>query len=326
VGTNPPTAILLWRQEGQVVRRLSLQHPQRIHAQYLTADDRFVLSYCEDRLVRFWRTSDGVLERTVEVPAKAGGDLIQLCPDGRTALWVQWAPPGIAVQSSVQFLDLETGKFIGPIFNESGTIFQAPFSPDGRQLAFLDVNGAVAIRETRTGRVISTTIRHSSNLIWVEWDPEGRHLLTAGHNDEVLVWDVETGAQLLGPLRTPGGIAHIAHWSPDGRFIVTRGDDKRVRVWDASTGEAVTPFLKHSGDVVFAIMTPDRRLITASEPDQLRAWDLKETSLAPDALADYAMLLSGRRLSPNRAMLILKPEELAELNRSLRTRAPQLFE
>ncbi len=61
-------------------------------------------------------------------------------------------------------------------------------------------------------------------------------------------------------------------------------------------------------------------------PDQLRAWDLKETSLAPDALADYAMLLSGRRLSPNGAMLILKPEELAGLNRSLRTRAPQLFE
>jgi WD40 repeat protein len=117
-----------------------------------------------------------------------------------------------------------------------------------------------------------------------------------------------------------------ARWSPDGRFIVTRNDKKQVRVWDAATGEAVTPLLAHEGEVKMSFMTTGDRLITASEPDLLRAWDLQETQLAPDVLTDYAKFLSGRYLSAAGVILELKPNELAELGRSLRQRAPQLFE
>jgi hypothetical protein len=73
-------------------------------------------------------------------------------------------------------------------------------------------------------------------------------------------------------------------------------------------------------------MTRRDRLITASDPDLLRAWDLKVDSMPPAVLADYAKLLSGRRLNAVGVMLPLKQDELAELNRSLRARAPQLFE
>lgn len=88
----------------------------------------------------------------------------------------------------------------------------------------------------------------------------------------------------------PGGIIRRARWSSDGRFIVTRSDDKKVRVWDAATGEAVTPPLKQAGYVTFAFMTRSNRVIAAILPDLLCAWDLKETPLAPDILADYAKL------------------------------------
>lgn len=186
--------------------------------------------------------------------------------------------------------------------------------------------GSVTVMEARTSRVISSSIQHSGNLSWIEWDPDCRRLLTAGHNEEVLVWDIQTGAQLLGPLRTPGAVNRVARWSPDGRFIVTRIDDKKVRIWDAATGEAVTPLLTHSGEVAFAFLTQSNRLITATHPDQLRAWDLKESPLTPDILADYAKLLSGRRLNAVGVVLTVKPLELAERRRLLRIRAPQLFE
>lgn len=83
--------------------------------------------------------------------------------------------------------------------------------------------------------------------------------------------------------------------------------------------------LKHSGDIQFAFMPNSQRLITASYPDLLRAWDLTESHLAVDVIADYAKLVSGRRLNDAGVMLPLKPTELAELSRSLRARAPQLF-
>ena len=140
------------------------------------------------------------------------------------------------------------------------------------------------------------------------------------------MWDAVTGTQLLAPLSLPKGDVRVAHWSPDGRFIIGRSDKRQARVWDADTGEAVTPLLKHSGDIRFAFMTRSHRLITASDPDLLRAWDLKPTLLTAEVIADYARLLSGRRLNASGVLLPVKASELAELSRSLRARAPQLFE
>ena len=227
---------------------------------------------------------------------------------------------------SIQFLDLDTGAAIGAPRELSKTVFESVFSPDGKRVAFLDELGPVTIIEARTGRLITSKIRHEAKLKWAQWDLAGRRLLTVGSGDEVLVWDAETGERLLGPLRTAGSGIRSARWSPDGRFIVTNSDDYKVRVWDAATGECVTPAWQHPNPVGVVFMTANNRVITANHSHELRAWDLKETTLPPDVLADYAKLLSGRRLSTAGTMLALKPEELAELSRSLRVRAPQLFE
>jgi WD40 repeat protein len=221
---------------------------------------------------------------------------------------------------------LDSGKFIAGPHTVTGRLTRIEFSPDSARLALVDINGPVTILDGRSGQVISSTIKHTANLAWVEWAPDSRRLLTAGWNSEALVWDTDTGEQLLGPLRMPDGDILVARWSPDGRSMITRSDKQQVRVWDATTGEAVTPLLKHSGDVGFMFMTHSNRLITASQPDLLRAWDLNETALPRDVLADYAKLVSGRRLDAAGVMLHLKPNELAELSRSLRVRAPELFE
>lgn len=321
-GQNDPTALFLWHQEGEELKQLTLQHPDPIVQHVFTSDGHYQVTYCSDRVIRFWRTSDGILERTVEVLSLGDGYVAVILPDAGIALW----HGRVAEKNTLEWLDLNSGKIIaGPVVH-SEPLNGIEFSRDAARLALADPNGPVTILDGKSGRFISSAIKHSANLTWVEWSPDGERLLTAGHNEEVLVWDVQTSAQLLGPLRTPGGVIRVARWSPDGRFIITRNDDKQVRVWDAATGEAVTPLLKHSGDIRFAFMTRSHRLITASHPDLLRAWDLKETSLPPDALADYAKLLSGRRLNVQGVQFPLRPEELAELDRSLRSRAPQLFE
>jgi hypothetical protein len=73
-------------------------------------------------------------------------------------------------------------------------------------------------------------------------------------------------------------------------------------------------------------LVANNRLVTLSFPNLMRAWDLTETRLSADVIADYAKLVSGRRLNTAGVMLPLKPTELAELSRSLRIRAPELFE
>jgi hypothetical protein len=58
----------------------------------------------------------------------------------------------------------------------------------------------------------------------------------------------------------------------------------------------------------------------------LRAWDLIPNTLPAATIADYAKLLSGKKLSAGGVLLPLKADELVELVRSLRARAPELFE
>jgi WD40 repeat protein len=328
-GTNAPAAILLWRQEGKQIRHLTLPHPLAVLRDCLTLDEQHLVTYAGDRRIRFWSVGDGTLERSFDVPPADAGDVRNLSPNGKTAVWLEWTsgePPGdsrVQRPYSVRFLDLESGEVVGDAIDFRA--FGAAYSPDGKRLAIMDGLGPVAIIEARTGRKLASNITHSSNLNWAQWDPEGCRLLTAGSDDQVLVWIAETGTQMLGPLRTPNGIARVARWSPDGQFIITRSDDRRVRVWDAMTGDAVTPFWQHSSDVIFAIVTQQRRVVTAREPDQLQAWNLKETALPPDVLTDFATLLSGRRFGAGGALLPVPPSELADLNRSLRSRAPELF-
>jgi WD40 repeat protein len=287
-------------------------------------DDRLLVTCSRDHVIRFWRTTDGKLERALDAP-KSEGHVAAISPDVSTAIWYRV----VAGESNdaLEWLDLKSGKIMAePHTPITEKLVQTEFSPDGSRLALGYGMGQVTVLNGRSRQVVSATIKHTGNLEWVEWSPDGRRLLTAGNKEEILVWDAETGAQLLAPLRIPGGAVRVAHWSPDGRFIIGLSDKRQARVWDAATGEAVTPLLKHSGDIRFAFMTRNQRLITASSPDRLRAWDLNQTPLPPEVLADYARLLSGRRFNAQGVLLPLKPTELAELSRSLHTHAPQLFE
>lgn len=317
-------ALFLWWSEPQA-RGYLLEHPDEVWTFTFTYDDRYLLSLCRGGSLHFWRTSDGQLVRTVQMPAAAPGGVGELSADGRTALWVQPAPPGSPHHQEYRFYDLDREKFVSDSQPLLGAMLQPHFSPDGKQLALLDWNGPVTLVESRTSRVLAS-VRHPSNLIAVQWDPECRRLLTVGASDQVLVWDTATGAQLFAPLQLTGGAIRFARWSPDGRFIVARNDDKKARVWDAATGEPVTPILPHDGEILFAYMTRGNRVVTVSFPDLLRAWDLQETTLSPDVLRDYAKLLSGRYLNESGVVLSLKPDKLALIERSLRERAPHLFE
>jgi WD40 repeat protein len=316
-----PTRLYLWHNDGVRLRQFTLEHPGGLGEYAFTPDDKLLVSYSRENVIRFWRTADGTVERTLEAP-QTEGYVAAISPDAKTAIWHRFFP---ADPDTLEWLDLESGKTIGKPYQLSGPSRRIEFAPDSTRLAPVDPYGRVTVLDGRSGQVISSTIKHTANLAWVEWASDSHRLLTAGYNDETLVWDAATGAQLLGPLRTPGGHTRVARWSPDGRFIITRNDCHKARVWDAATGEAVTPLLEHSGDIGFMFMTRSNRLVTASDPDLLRAWDLKETSLPSGVLADYAKALSGRWLNASGVMLPLKPDELAELSRSLRARAPQLF-
>jgi len=257
------------------------------------------------------------LERSVAAPTT---EQFILLPDGRTAFIVTAEPHGFA------FFDLDRGtttQLGWPPFSIGGFAF----SPAGdRFAAWAHDKRWSRVWSTSNGEPLSPRLEHGGEVRFVDWSPDGTRLITAGLTPELKIWDASMGEQLLAPLRLGSKAMKTGLWSLDGRFIVGCSDENAVRVWDAATGEPVTPILAHDGNVRLANLVANNRLVTLSLPNVMRVWDLAETKLTSDLVSDYAKLVAGRRLNAAGAMLPLNSHELVELCRSLRARAPELFE
>jgi WD40 repeat protein len=309
---------------------LALPHPEGIWLAQFSGDDSQIVTLGVDEVFRIWRTRDGTLERTVRKPKElaifSSGVLLEpFDPSLRRIVGVIGLDSLKLENEFIQLLDLTTGQFTGkpfPALRIDGDSTRLRLSPDGTRLANVGTSGTAAIINLQAGELAAPPSKHGGQLVDVEWSRDGKQFLTSGCYYNVEVWDASTGEMMGAPME---GVAS-AHWSADGRFIATRGDDKLVRVYDAATTEPVTPALPHSGYIRWVCITPSNRLISASDPNLLRAWDLKPTPLAPDIIADYAKFLSGRRLSAGGLLLPIPAKELAKLAQSLRIRAPQLFE
>lgn len=307
----------IWNEDGRITNRFVLPHPADLSGHLLfTPDGSRLITPGRDGQIRFWRTSDGTLERSIQLAEELTGEV--LFPDGRTAFAAHR-------EKAFALFDLITGSITKtpmPPFE----ITALRFNSSGDRFASAGAVSWSRVWSARTCEPLTPPLHHGGEVRWVDWSPDGKRLLTAGLTPEVKVWDASTGEQLLAPLSLGSKPLETALWSPDGRFVVARSDENTVRVWDANIGEPVTPVLPHSGYVRLASLVANNRLVTLSLPNLMRAWDLNETPLPLDVLADYAKLVSGRRLNAQGVMLALKPDELAELSRSLRARAPQLFE
>ena len=320
----------LWVRQGDTFRSLVLPHPLPLRAAQFNSDDSLLAIWSKDGTLRFWRTSDGTIQQTIHTPkALLGLDQSLLCEpfdrECRTLLVGQLDAES-GGRAHLDLFDLVSDRLAGKhiAFKDTSTKFRV--SPDGARLATVGMDQSGTIIDLRTGELAVPRFKHGGDLRDLDWSPDSRRLITAGDSGEVKLWDATTGEMLLSPMFVGDSLGRSARWSADGRFIATRSDDKLARVWDASTTEAVTPLLAHSGYIRWACITSGNRLITASDPNLLRAWDLTPTPLAPDVIADYAKLLSGRRLNAGGVLLPIPAQELAELAKSLHARAPQLFE
>lgn len=317
-GTN---LVVLSINSGGITNRLLLPHPSGMPDKMVfTSDGTRLITPGDFGQIRIWRTADGVLERSIQfphLPPHMGSPVV--FPDGQSACGPSAETGRFALLDFANGLTRNTGM---PPFE----ITAFCFSSTGDRFASAGKVNWSRVWSSREGKPLTPPLEHGGEVRWVDWSPDDKRLLTAGLTPEVKVWDAATGEALLPPLRLGSKPLETAQWSLDGRLIVARSDENTVRVWDAATGEPVTPVLHHEGYVRMAHLVTSNRLVTISLPDRMRAWDLQPTELTAEILSDYAKLVSGRQLNASGVMLPLKPQELAELCRSLRRRAPQLFQ
>jgi WD40 repeat protein len=186
------------------------------------ADGTRALLASFDGVVRVWD-----VERWFELRRfQAASELwsVALSKDDRSALTASGGNPG-----AVQLWDLQQDK-PRTLARPGHGVWQAVFSPDGRQSVWADPDGTARLVDLETAAEVRRFSGRSGEVHCVAFSPDGRRLLTGSHDGTARLWDAATGAQLACFEHCPGHEVSSVAFSPDGSRAVSAGHDG-VRLW-----------------------------------------------------------------------------------------------
>jgi WD40 repeat protein len=193
---------------------------------------------------------------------------VAFSPDGKRA--------ASGDNSHVRIWEVATGKELLKDDTHRDRVMAVAFSPDGKILASGSEDRKVLLYDAETLRVLHTFRVHRADVRAVAFTPDGKRLLSADLNGGIYAWSVPDGKR-LGKLPNDG-LGHVLCVVPidDQNALVCPTNDNSaiLRAIDPKDA-AVHRFDRHTGKVVAAAVTRDRKhLLTASQDKTLIRWSL----------------------------------------------------
>ena len=154
---------------------------------------------------------------------------VTLSPDGKTLAVA--ATDGMGNGSALLILSVPGLEQLTKIAAPAGA--SVKFSPDGRLLAFGDVQGRIWLYDTRTWRPRGRPLlAHTGVVATVNFSPDGQTLATTSDDGATRLWDLHSGRPIGTPL--PGFAQRdvAAAFVDGGTHLVTLDDNGRGDLWD----------------------------------------------------------------------------------------------
>jgi WD40 repeat protein len=182
------------------------------------------------------------------------------------------ADPKNADLKARTFLTLDTGGHTAPVF-------QAVFTPDGKELISVSLDKTIRFWDVETGRslrVLRPPIGpgHQGELNTVALSPDGKLLAVAGfgflqkdkHPSPIYLIDRESGV-LSKVLPGHSRVVLALAFSADGKRLASGGEDRRILIWDVAGARVVKSLEGHGGPITSLAFSPDgKKLVSAGSP------------------------------------------------------------
>jgi len=140
-------------------------------------------------------------------------------------------------------------------------VFNASYSPDGKQVASAGKDRVVRVWDAATGEEVRKLEGHTGEVYRVVYSPDGKLLASAG-DQTVRLWDAATGKAVrsLAATATPYNLA----FHPDGQRLAASGSDGHVRIWTVADGQLVKAVRAHTERGLGVDFSPDGRLMATA--------------------------------------------------------------
>jgi WD40 repeat protein len=213
------------REVGQIEQTVqTLPHPNLVSHVCFSADGTRIATACEDRIVRVWRSVDGMLDAQMpvcsnRVPQVAfspdGGRLGVAVRDGSLLVWnlatrqtETWSPPtGSALRTlrftpdgrwliaggadrRVKIWDCETRRCVGALAGHTQEIYCIDVHPDGSLIASGDSGGVIRLWQMGLRKPLATIDGHEGAVMSLRFTAAGDALASASLDGTVREWSL----------------------------------------------------------------------------------------------------------------------------------------
>jgi WD40 repeat protein len=231
-------------------------------------DGKRIASISDGGTVKLWDASTGRM-------------LMVLCRDQRCLdlraqqrRGLAFSPDGNYLAAGGKIWNAENGTEIIALHAAEEHAVCLKFSPNGKRIASVDLNGVLKIWDAVTAKellAVRVDEEVTRQISLISFHPDGNQIVSAGSDGIVRIWDTNTGTETM-TLRGHADIVTAVDFSPDGKRIISGSRDGTARVYDATTGAELLTLQAGSG-VTAVAFSPDGKTVAAGTIDGAVLWE-----------------------------------------------------
>ncbi|XP_068220700.1 notchless protein homolog 1 [Palaemon carinicauda] len=257
--------IRIWNIQTGSCERVLSNHVKSVTA-LRWGGEGLIFSASQDRTIKVWRASDGVLCRTLQGhghwvntlalntdyvlrtgafepqalmkprPEFLPDEEKLACAENRYQAALKCAGGVERLVSGSDDFTLflwEPSREKKPIERMTGhqqLVNDVKFSPDTRLIASASFDKSIRLWNGLNGKFIATFRGHVNGVYQIAWSADSRYLVSGSKDSTLKVWSLLTKKM---ELDLPGHADEVfaVDWSPDGQRVVSGGKDKILKIW-----------------------------------------------------------------------------------------------
>lgn len=239
-----------------------------------------------------------------------------------------------SIRNSAIIWDASNGGQLSPGLTHGSAVTRIAFSPRGGSFLTCSTDNLIRVWHANSPFEKRDELSFANWPYSASFSQNGQRILTSNFSGSLSLWE---GQRQVWQFERPK--FYFSHSTLDRgeRFALTCGTSKLVDAGfrqgkgsafliDAGSGQLVAAPFEHFGKINRAFFdSVGRRVLTASHDSTLRVWKIHQDNRSVETIKQHAIVLSGKRVDEQLALIRVPPKRLANMYQEVRMRQSDIF-